>query len=43
MLVHRNILVLPFYLHLELSVPFAHTGVDCTGHYYLRDDQGGES
>ena len=25
---------------VKLSVPFAHTGVDYTGHYYLRDDQG---
>ena len=27
---------------VKLSVPFAHTGVDYTGHYYLRDDQGGK-
>ena len=25
---------------VKLSVPFAHTGVDYTGHYYLRNDQG---
>ena len=25
---------------VKLSVPFAHTGVDYTGHYYIRDDQG---
>ena len=25
-----------------MSVPFAHTGVDYTGRYYLRDDQGGK-
>ena len=25
-----------------MSVPFAHTGVDYTGHYYIRDDQGGK-
>ena len=27
---------------VKLSVPFAHTGVDYTGHYYIRDDQGGK-
>ena len=27
---------------VKLSVPFAHTGVDYTGHYFLRDDQGGK-
>ena len=27
---------------VKLSVPFAHTEVDYTGHYYLRDDQGGK-
>ena len=25
---------------VKLSVPFAHTGVDYTGHYYIRNDQG---
>ena len=29
-------------LRAKLSVPFAHTGVDYTGHYYLRDDKGGK-
>ena len=32
--------ILPSF-RVKLSVPFAHTGVDYTGHYYLRDDQGG--
>ena len=27
---------------VKLSVPFAHNGVDYTGHYYIRDDQGGK-
>ena len=27
---------------VKLSVPFAHTGVDYTGHYFLRDDRGGK-
>ena len=27
---------------VKLSVPFAHTRVDYTGHYYLRDDLGGK-
>ena len=26
----------------KLSVLFAHTGVDYTGHYYLREDQEGK-
>ena len=25
---------------VKLSLPFAHTGVDYTGHYYIRDDKG---
>ena len=29
-------------LRVKLSIPFAHTGIDHTGHYYLRDDQGGK-
>ena len=27
---------------VKLSVPFAHTGVDYTGHYYVRNDEGGK-
>ena len=27
---------------VKLSVPFAHTGVDYTGHYYIRNDEGGK-
>ena len=27
---------------VKLSIPFAHTGVDYTGHYFFRDDQGGK-
>ena len=27
---------------VKLSVPFAHTWVDYSGHYYLRDEQGGK-
>ena len=27
---------------VKLSVPFAHTGVDYAGHYYLKDDQRGK-
>ena len=27
---------------VKLSVPFAHTRVDYTGHYYIRDNQGGK-